>query len=706
MAGILKISFDAVVDAEPSVYDAISFNFNGSPLIENLSPTVFGYQYFKFENSSYGTQLERRQRVALNFLQAFIRDYKDVGGSKNFTGTISGTEVTLLYKKGQITDFFYGGDNLIVTEIISDTVDVEEVLLSGVASESVGDCTTIQYSLTASGGVQPYIVRKNGLAIITGWNGTSSLLDLERGILHGFSIYDSSGLNKSITINVPRNIIASEFSVTQTQQISSSDLLITNTNPIFGTTPISYSLNDIDYQVDSNFAGIPEGDYTLYIKDKYNCIVSKIIVVQSFVDPNDEFQYNYLKVSSLNSLAFSPCTEFSSTNKKNFENTLSRNEYVGIPYKAVQKFCLEDIDSLGIGTQFKSSYPFHVVTIHSESGKQDLAPILIQQNLGTYEKVDVKLTPIVGGIGVYFDGGNLYEPNTTTVIGASPHTKYLPDWAKKGQFVSITTLGVKEIIGFGYDSNLDRDYFIVSGSIGANTDAIAQIKYDIQPYNLFEFYFQPSQINGRSIITIESGYSFDKISKRMISECFEIVEDSDDLLLFEWSGFRNIGDMVFQSGITGVMRIQGKMRPYAKGEAELSETDSGSYSLVQKSFLGQRVYIPMATPRIWDKINDITGISTGGTLKINGLEVVRNKPIETEEKGDSNVSDITIEFDYGSNSLAIQDDEIVYNVSTGIVGGGSGIGEEIEIPEFDGKTRLVDDLGNFITVEGFFIEVN
>ncbi|QQO97053.1 structural protein [Cellulophaga phage Nekkels_1] len=686
----------------------VLFNYGTGNLSLDLALTTKSAGTGKFQWK--GVPDDGINQSAANYAIAFNRDYKNIGGSNNLYAVASANKVTITSKSGDFVFASVDTSNLAtLSYTITNTVLVPDLVLSVSSSSSVGDCSTVQRTATASGGVSPYTLKSGATTIASSWNGSSRTFDLSRGSLHSISVTDSTGKTVSTTANTPRNLKASEFETSLVLYSGYADLSVKNINPVYGTTPVTYSLDDVDYSSSTDFTGLPDGTYTLYIKDVFDCVITKTVVIVSNSIPVEEeaSQYNHLFVSNLNSIAFSPKEEFSAFNKKNFDNTLSYSEYVKANNSITQQFIEGDVDSYGIGTQFQSSYPYNKVTIHNCDGsKVDIPSIMIQENIGTYEKVDCMLFPITTGIGVYFDGGNEYEPNTETVIGASDYISALPDWAVSGEVVDISGFGRKEVIGFGYSSDLDRNYFIISGSIGSITNSTAQVKYDIQEYNLFEFYLNMSLVSNKAVITIEGGFSFNEINKTWVSECIEKIEDTNEHLLIRWSSYKNVGEMVFASGIQGVMRIKGKIRAYAKGESEVSETDSGSYPLRQSATLGQRVSIPYATPKIWDKLNAVSGISIVGKLSINGIELVRNSEIEQEEKGDSNISEVTMTFDYGYNYLISRQDEIVLNVSTGVEGAGDGEYDTINVVPFDDKTRLIDSSGKFITVGGSFATLN
>lgn len=671
-------------------------------LISKDGPSIQGY----FSRIPTDLPSDPDAAQASAFAQAFVRDFKNVGGNNNLTAVVeNGSEVLITAKNGQFDTFAFTG--LWVANLgISNEPFASPLVFDVLKSDIVGDCTTIRYSSTLSGGTSPYTINNGITPIQTGWDGLSIDFDLDRGSVNTLNVIDNDGNTESLTVNVPRGLKIGEFKQRSTQFEGYSDILIESVNEVTGTTPVEYSLDGVseitgqNYQLSNSFPGVLPGLYNLFIKDKYGCEISKTIEVRDFQDVTVNENPKHFEVMSANSLIVSPCKNFDASTKKNFENTGSWNEFADINHRIKQDF--DPVDGF-IGTQFKSSYPYHIITLDFFDGTmKDIAPIMIQENLGTKEKVDCVIFPVNGKTGVFFDGGNLYEPNTTTIIGASPHQPnafnnktFLPEWAVDGQLVFIDGLGGKYIEGSGYDD--DRGgYFIVDAVTPAQLDSRVQVTYNVQIYNLFECYINVEDIDNIAKIKFEKGFSFSQIDgDPWVSEIIRKTNDTNRHVLIEWSSEKNRGGMVFQSGIQCRNRIVGKFRPIWDGEAETALEDSGKSSLKQSSYQDYRLEFESLSAKQVDKLNIISGLDNGD-FKVNGLGMVRNDFPEIEPLEESNRYSWAVNLSSSGDNLSIDNDEFVLEVSTGVIGGG-GTGKEVagflEIKPLtiNGKLITVDD---------------
>lgn len=681
---------------------------NGTPIPLELILTQsnLGTGYFKEVPWEGGLEQSLNYQQAVNFRSAWNRDYASVGGVKNLIASVDTQTnvITITAKTGIFTLIEYTGDILTFGQSTNNGSISTTVTLSS-AIQNTGDCNTIDYLVSASNELQPYSLKVDGVDILTGWDGSQTTIQLSR---LGFppktlTLHDASDELASKTEIVPRQLIPSEFKQDTIPFIGYSDIEIREVNPVENTDPM-YALADTDgsnkgtYQ-GNNFPGILDGTYRLYIRDKYGCEVFKTISVTSAQQDSVE-NFRQLGASALNSLSFAKPVDFDAFNKKNHQNTISANENVPLRHTGYHEFVENDI----IKTQFWSSYPFMVVTLRKCDGTiQEIPFDMIQENLGSTERVDCKLFPVDGKIGVYFDGGNEYEPNTTTIIDASEHTNSLPDWANVGQQVSLVGQGVKNIEEIGFDAVLGKSYFTISGSIPSAEDDIIQVIYNRQEYNLFQFYLSMQAVTNIAWITIEAGFEFDEIDSYLISEPMRRVSDNDDYLLLEWEGDKNIGNMVYtNTDMDSVMRVKGFIRPVPIGESETEDVDDRAYALLQESGVAMRAEIPLLTFNQWDKLNKASSVSVAGVFKINGLELVRSSSMEYEELGSTNYSNVTLEFALGGENSSIKQDEIVTNPSTGVIGsGGSGKSGFLPTP-YDGKLRLTLG-GEFITIGGNFV---
>lgn len=712
----IQITIDVLNTDNTGTLGAIRIGLDtGAPLVFSLAETLVNSASGIFEMRRATGQLsgpsgDLGEEQALYFQQAFSRDYLNTGGQGNLSVSRSGNVVTITSQNGQFVNNSYDGDVLSVQfQTTNGTIVVPAELT--LTRLDTGDCDTIQYSASATGDGAPFTLSVNGANVITEWDGTTQNIDLTRGGSSAIRFMNSSNeAVRSFNEIVPRKLIPGEFKERTTTFVGFTDVLIESVNPIAGTEPVQYSLENEgtltggNYQESNSFPGVTDGTYELFIRDRFGCEVSKTIVLVSFDTGEDGGgglinDFRYFEVVPLNSIPFSEQIQHGPFAKKNRTNTLSYNDDVEIPYLADFGFVDGDI----VFVQFKSSYTYHNVTLSLTDGTvREVGFDLIQENLGTTERVDCKMFQYMPGqIGVYFDGGNTYSPNTNNILpDPSPYGREFPSWAVEGGLIGISSLGLKRIQGVEYSSDLGKFFFTIEGTVLGNIDDIVQATFNAQQYNLFQFGIAASSLIGYGQLTLEAGYDFDMVERTFVSECFEKLEDDSDYLLMRYGSDRNVGGLVFSNtGYEGLIRVKGKFRSYPKSISEVQKGDDRTYSLRQESYIGYRLEMYHVTPKIWELLNNVSGMSKdGGSFSVNGLRLTRSGEIEQEESGESNLSKITIEFDFGGNTSIVTDAEVVTNPSTGVTGSG-GTGKPGELPDIN-FLPVIEVGGNVVVVGG------
>lgn len=648
---------------------------------------------------------------AVNYKNAFNRDYPGVGSTgegpikaKNLTAVAQGNQVIITAINGTFPDgqSNYTGNVLTVGFTYNNTVQVIAPKLT-VTPTGNGDCDNVEYTISASGDGSPWAL-SDGLTIIdSNWDGTAIPYNMDRAsIQHDIVLAEPSPSFSELdrlTVIVPRNLKIGEFKQRTTQNIGGSDILIESVNPVLGTTPIEYSLDvqgtltGDNYQTSNTFPSVAPGFYELFVKDVFGCEVTKTIQVTAFEDPTETQNPRYFDVPKGNSIIMSECVTFDEATKPNFNNTLSHNEPSIINYEITQYFNEKDFEPI----HFKSSYPFHVATLHKCDGtKQNLPIVLVQENRGAKEKVDCQLFPIDGKTGVYFDGGNLYEPDTTTIIDSSPYVTTTPRW-DEGQLVTIDGMGTFEVEELGYDADLQKGYFLIDTFLSSATSGIIQVIWNIQPYNVFECYVPFNTMN-KGRVVIEKGFSFSEIDGNLwASELLQVKENEIDDLLIEWNSIKNQSDIVFFSGVKFKKRIKGKFRPIFPNSSEIAEGDSRAYSLNQEFYQHYKLELDWLSAR---EVYQLMVASKTDGFRVNGESLIMKEEATYEELGESNYYTFKCDYAYGGNNSAQQPDSIALNSSTGVIGGGS-TGKPTSPPAYDGKTRL-NIGGGFLRIgEGF-----
>lgn len=714
MAGSIKITFATqALDAPPYTRGVVNIKYNDGSQVLDLTeiliqsaPPAYHFQEVAWIDGASGEDAQQ----ATNFANSFNRDYKSTGGvpggggltGKNLEAVAVGNEVTITADLGTFeSGSNYSGNVLLIgfDPPVNNPEDPTPVLQ--LTEQGTGDCNVINYNVVATAGTAPFELRVNGVVTIPAWDGLSTTIALARGAVSKITAKDANNLDAAaINKNVPSKILAINFSTDQAPGIGAADVTINWDTPIADIGPIEYSIDATgagtggNYQTSNVFPGILEGPWRLFVRDKYGCEDSVLITVSGYSDPSaPENNVEWFTVSDFNTLSFSR----RNGGRKNYDTTLSFEDNVGLAKTGFFEF----VEADQINTQFKSSFPFHQITLFKCDGtKEDLNFLLIQENLGVKEKVDCELFPVDGlTVGVYFNGGNEYAPDTLTVIGGSQYSSGLPAWAEVGQLVTLGSLGVKEITGIGYEPQLNVLYFTVEATIVSAVPDVVQVIYNRHPYNVYRCDFPMTKITGRAFMRIEPGYDGDNIVSKFVhqSEPIRRITDTSKYLKLQWSGYKNLGDMIFVDGYQGIMWIKGRIRPIPVSSSKTYEGVEEVYSLEQKQRVAQSFYAPLMTPRQWVKFGLVSGISQGGTLYIEDMDLVRTSPIEATELDDSNFSNVECEFGYGEEGLNVVLGETVLDPTTGNPGGG-GTGKE-PVVGWQGYERLKLDDDTYLRLD-------
>jgi hypothetical protein len=695
------------LDFSPLTRGQVNIVFNdGSlniPLIERLTTSPSTAEYFQEVAWIGGSEAAVDNQQAINFRNAFNRDYKFIGnngdGSKNLTASVLNNQVIITATNGTFISAAYTGNILVLgTPDVNNTVQVS-ALAFGNGISSNGNCDTIEYNAFASGGTAPYTLKGSIGNIVTSWDGSSYSYSLPRGTVQNLRCIDSDLTESTRSVIVPRKLAEGDFSIDITGYETSSDIIVNRDIVIANTTPLQYSLDEItentgaNYQSTNSFPGVLEGQYRLFIKDVFGCEIYKTINVLGFEDELQSGVIRYFQVMEGQSIIFSEFVEFDSQTKKNYFNTGSYNEAIqGQRYNARHLF--SNNETFHIGTQFKSSYPFHSITLHHKDGTMlDIPPIMISENLGVLEKMDCVRFPLstdVTKTGVYFNGGNTYIPDTTTVLGTNAYVGTTPSWAKVGQLIYLDGVGLR-ITATAFDEFYGW-YFIVDATTGAEVSATVQLTHNKQDYNTFEFYINPTDIQDCDVVVLEKGFSSNVFDgNQWVSERIYTLSDDDRYLLIRWNDLKNKSDIVFQSGIDFIARFEGEFIPDSDDSSETYSGDSNEYSIEQIRRLNFEVLIEGIT---FKQVIQLNIASALGGFSVNGLNLVCKSAPEKKRYDKSNLWSWRGKFAYGENLVSVQQDEIVLSVGTGVVGGG-GTGKS-DYTALKGITLIKDDNGNLI----------
>jgi len=245
-----------------------------------------------------------------------------------------------------------------------------------------------------------------------------------------------------------------------------------------------FSINGIDYQTEPIFEDVDTGNYTLYAKDRLGCI--KSISITNNGETNGNITTPYVFVSESNSLRFiRRLTWQNCGNYKNIFNTLSCEENQDLkPNRFIQLF--QSCDT--IGTQIKTSYQNIEVYAKDNLGiETELTANKIVSNIGISDKRDCTYYTFEGKLAVLFTFGNIYDYDSTDIIGTYELNGLLPAYGIVGTWVE-TPYGTLQIANIRLADNGQRSLILnLNISLEEILNSTIQTIYNKESYDIWEF---------------------------------------------------------------------------------------------------------------------------------------------------------------------------------------------------------------------------
>ena len=659
----VKSYLDVSPSNSPLDGDYISFNVNdGSGNITQLHETR------SINRTAKGLFISSGANTVLGMLghmtSKFTTDWGNVGGYQNvkfsYYSNESGDRILKCELQNKLWTFdeieggaFDSGKAEIVS-IENAPAPIPKTLT--LTQGTTVDCTNkyLEYTAEMTGGVAPYTIKGTALGTVTSSTGTKTI-QLKRGQDTNVVVTDSEGIaigTELITAPIP--LEPSYFTIVVTQEeLEAQAVISANVNLPSAVFPISYSLDDINYQSSGGFSNLQfEQTYTVYIKDGFGCVTSKTFVTPESLESNEvpEVYERYFEISNAGTLIFN---RYAPSEKRNFTNTMSCAEVVGVPYSYVHEFDKTDL----IVQQFKSSYTFHQIKFIETNGTQhDITPVMQSENLRQFEKVDCKLfRDVNGALGVYFRQGNSYIENTETVNSTSDYSATnLPDWAESGNKIKIDDIGTVTIKRVSRDSTrglyilTDQTYYSLT-----DDDGKVQANYNKQPYNTYEFGFLMSSVTEGRIV-IEGGFN-DLVETVYISELIRKIDDDENRYLITWNDPYNKAGIVHQTGITHIARVYMDFHNLTRSESETYRGVDETFNIEQSAYDVGVMNIAVQGFKMQQKMHLAAGMEN---FSINNINYKKTK-LESEKIGDSNIYVLSGEFEIGGNALSVNSDELV-----------------------------------------------
>lgn len=591
-----------------------------------------------------------------NMAYYFGLDHKDLGGVNNFSA-VGGADVMVVTVANPNWQFVNATISFGTALIENDPVPEPKDFTFEMADV---DCTTADYDLDISGGTSPFTISGSNTSPLNTSSRTPTIT-LNRGLAKTITIWDvNNEIIGSKNIVPPKVLNAADFTISLSQESGAKATVTPNVVLDASILPVTYSLDGVTYSGSTSFPGLSfNTQYTLYIKDVHGCVRTKIFITPEEITGGEEVTTNYERYFEISNAGSAIFTKLEGS-PTNFSNSMSFEEKVKLPYETTV-FQYVGHDFVG---QFKSSYGYHKITLMENGSATYIEPVLQVQNLGLQQKVDCKLFRDVNGkLGVYFRNGANYVPNTTTVDGTSDYDAVnLPSWARNGTIAVIDGIGAVTINRVTTDTNRGL-YLQMNTSYSSLTDDDGKIQanYNEQPYNTYEYLFPISSIENCARIIIEAGYLIDdepQIEVTYGSERIQKITDKKGFLDLSWRDPENKSGMVHQTGIVNRMLL-----PYIKwvgnseSSSELFDADSETVSIKQEVKDVQLLIATVVGRKMQQKLHIAAGMEE---FMIDGINYKKREMTSSPLKS-SNWYRVEATFDFGTNQLEVNPDEIVLN---------------------------------------------
>ncbi|MFK7949532.1 MAG: hypothetical protein AB8G11_18210 [Saprospiraceae bacterium] len=536
-------------------------------------------------------------------------------------------------------------DNGKVTVTTTNGVEVVEpsLELTNFTTDASNVCGNINAIIGAAGGNDIYEVYVNNVLSLSAQSSPITL-NLNRGGNYSVRVVSDNSDIGVLGLKTPRKLIPNDINVKVFNYINGSTINIDTTYISEYTSPYTYSLNGTDYQESNIFSNLIAGDYTVYVKDNLGCSVSKSISINEDTTVTETI----FDISELNSLRFSKYE----TTKKNHTNTLSCNEISLINHKHNHLFTPEDV----VKTQFKTNAKYiNVYTLDEDSNTNTLSAFKQTSNIGLEEKTTCTYFDIGDGrSAVYFGVVDKINPVNDAFIESVNYGFTLPEWAnKEGNLVSIGSVGQIEVDSIGYSDLYES--FILEFNVSYNGQPMQDTiysKYNLQPYEVYEFDLTIANESDNLNVVIECGTSINNIDFTYISENVRKINDGKFLFDIDYWNDVNVGKMVYQTGIKHKLRLNGLVEYVGEQTTEGYDGDREYYVTDNSVYHSQKFSFFRVTNEVAHKLRLIFASSE---LYINNIKYkLSESPEISQGDGNSNFKNFFVTLK-SSGNLILED---------------------------------------------------
>lgn len=592
---------------------------------------------------------------AINFVAAFNLDFSGFG----FTVTRVANVVTIKstistgstgwkgFKEGEEEIVPSGDVSISYFNYTAPTITVTNILYLNPAFKS---CENVRVQITTSQLAENYSIAGNTVTSNTNNPFQVTLLRAQGYILQ---MWNGTNPVSQAVVETIGYLNPELFDINVVWSPNGSSINIVNNLPTLpGLIPVSYSLDNENWQVENTFTGLEPGEYTLYIRDIFGCNKSK-----RFFIADTGVQTPYFLYDKNNSFRMANRINFGTGgNYPNDENTLSNEAFAPNPhlaYMEIQRFQTNDV----ITTQFKSNYPTNKAFVMLCDGTE--TEILVVQKSSNIGKTDLRDAFICdlgnGKTGVYFTLGSIYDFATGLPTGDS-FGLYgsLPSWYGLTKYILVDGAWyvIEDVI---YDDSKNAEVIVINGShTGPDTLIKAGALYNSHNYEVYEFTIDfDIYIDKKLRVRIEAiSDVWQNIT--LLSELIDIKVEHEGCVEIRYWNDENT-NINYQTGIRHLLRIPvQKINGVSIQEFENQKTDTSAVLIKSELYEGDVFIFEWLTKELWRKL--IRALSCYNVY-INNVRYAKNAEFETDGPlEDSNVYILTANMIKDGNAFSSQSD--------------------------------------------------
>lgn len=598
-------------------------------------------------------------QCATSYLSALTLDYINT----NFPGISSAilqsaSIVRITLETGwTVSNFNDDFDDLVTFSIDNDTDPVVDPtrFTTTLVARALDPCNTISIQIDITGGTPPFTIVQDGVTRPVINNRQVTYPSGRNGITRiTVTGSEANAVPFSRNVTLPDRMVEDNFSININQAPNGSTVTVIS---LISFSNLEYSLNGVDFQSSNTFANQAPGDYNMRIRDAYGCTLS---IQYTISDISPEPLEPFFLYPEANMIRMYKVENDTASIRANYYNRESCNEYTrGNSYQNIQYW--EEEDSHIIQLKTNHSNP-RIFTISPDGTESELALAETVQNIGLKDGRDGKyFRETQDTIGLYFDSGNTYDYDTRTQNGTyALSSGLLPSFIVEGVFVDIVGLGFKEVLATAYDTDRQRWYAVLSGTISEGADIQTQVYtiYNNQVYNVYTSIIpMSSRLNTNFKYKITTDLvEYKSEEQRVVSEVKGVVID--------YSNSENKYDVVYVSGPSPRFRLRfpdmdiNKLVP--DSEVENYNSDDSPIQLDNKIYKNfeircEDLSTAMAFKALLALMHDI--------VTVNGLQMTFKEISEFEPYENTNLYSIRILMIEGGNAAARQQEQTI-NLTT------------------------------------------